>query len=516
MLGLMLVVTMLANYLATQLPAQMQVYDVNHGVTVLNQVARLASAIEDVASLGAVGATISQPITLGSLAAPPFAPSDGASIGPGAQGSQLAVSYTVNGSSIYAPPTVGPAGGTVKGASCSTHTTTVLTCSSTTAKVVWNFTSSATTSISVTTSGGPYYVNTSASNSTLAITASSAAPMTMLVAGSNDTITLTISGTSTVLHLIIVGSHDAVEFASSSSWSSSTLTILAVGNHNAISSGSLSATNSKLSATFFGSNDSVSLGSVTATNSYFNVYLNGFTPGSPVSICPVDNLAYTTGSVAVTTHSGGTYNVTYNDTSVSTGTAPSPWTGVFGTAVVACPFYAPASIPETSSGAVGASLAVTLKNTYTPGGVIAFDQGAVVYAQRNGVPLMFSPPGITLNQGNLSVWLPEFVGGIGTEVGTGTAVLSVRLVSVLDLKLPTANLTLSGATSIVVTTPFAQAWSSYLNAQSAFAGDAVCVPKTSTACSGAFSLNGPLGTVYLNVTATGLQLQVATYSVSMS
>lgn len=516
MLGLLLVVTMLANYLATQLPAQMQVNDTNHDLLVENQVARLAKAVQDAAQVRAVGAVLSQPVSLGSMGDPPFAPADGASIGPVLQGSEVSASFKVTGGATYDPPSVGSAGGTTKGDSCTTSSTS-LTCSGS-AKVVWNFTSATPTSISITTSGGPYYINTSASNSTISVTASSAAPVYMIVLGSNDTITFTISGTSTVVHLVLVGSYDTVEFAASG-WTSSTVTIYAVGNHDTVSSASMSASSSQLVTTFFGSNDSVSLGTVSATNSAFNVYLNGFVPSKPSSSCPVDNLAYSTDSVSVGTHSGGTYNVTYNDTTVTTGSAPSGWTATFGTSTISCPFYATVTLSQKSSGTVGASFVVSLKNTYGPAAVVAFDQGAVVVAQRNGIPLMVVDPSIGYTAANqsLSLWVPEFLGNVGTEVGVGTAELSVRLVSLLNVHLPSAGFNLSGPTSIAVTTPFAEAWYSYLNGPtSPLQGDVVCVPSTSSACAGPFSLNGPLGTVYVNVTAKALSMQIATYSIALS
>jgi len=518
MLGLLLVVTLLANYLATQLPAQMQVNDVNHAIAVADQIARLDSELQGASAVGAVGAVLSEPVSLGTSGVPPFSPSDGSSIGLGPQGSQLATSFHVTGPARYNPPSVGPAGGYAT--PCATHTTTTLTCSSSSSHIVWNFSSATPTSYSVTTSGGTYNVSFSASNSTIGATASSSAPLNMLVIGSNDTITLTISGSSTQVHITLIGNYDTVQFAAGS-WSSSLVTIYGVGVHDAVDSTSMSASNSKLVATFFGSNDSVSLGTMSATSSYFNVYLNGFTPSSPASSCPVGNLAYNTDSVAVGTHSGsGTYNVTYNDSTVSGGTAPSPWTGTWGTASTSCPFYTTVALPQVSSGSVGGLFLVALRNTYTQPGVVAFDEGAVVLAQRNGIPLMLVPPEISYVSSDLTLWVPEFVGssggGVGTEVGTGTAEVAMRLVSLLNVSLPASGYNLSGTTSIAVTTPFAAAWFSALNATaSPLTGHVVCAPKTSVACVGPFSMALPLATVYVNVTASALNLQVATFTVTV-
>jgi len=516
MLGLLLVVTMLANYLSTQLPGQMQANDAAHAITVEDQIARLATALQGAAGVGAIGAVLTQPVSLGSQGEPPFAPGDGASIAPGPQGSQVSEAFTVTGASSYSPPQVGHPGGTTTGASCSSATTTQLTCSDpSSAKVVWNFTGGS-ASYSITTGGGPYYVNTSTSNSTFSLTSSSSLTMYVLIVGSNDSISLTLSASATAVHIIMVGNYDSVTFAAGSI-TSSTVSVYMVGNHDSISSSALTLSSGKLFATYFGSNDSVALGTTTETGSgSVNVYFNGFVPVRPSSSCPVDNLASSTDTVSAGTSSGSNFNVTYNDTTVSSGSVSSPWKGTFGTPSISCPFYSILTLPERSSGTVGASFVIALKNTYTPPVEIAYDEGAVVLAQREGVPLMIVKPGITYVGGNLSLWVPEFLGSVGTEVGTGTAELSVRLVSLLNVSLPSGGLNLSGTTSVAITTPFAAAWYSYLNATSSLSGDVKCVPKTSAACAGPFAMNGPLGTVYVNVTATVLSLQLATYAIALS
>ena len=513
MLGLLLVVTMLGNYLANQLPAQMQVNDANHGLQVENQLARLTSTLRQVAEAGAVGGVVSQPISLGSLGDPPFAGADGSTIGPETRGSQLTVSYTVTGSSTYSPPSVGPAGGRHYSA-CSSQTSTTLTCSAA-GTVVWNFSAATPSSLSMTTSGGPYYVNTSASNTTLGVTASAALTLYLLVIGSNDTVTLTLSASGNAVHVEMVGNHDTVSIAAGS-LTSTKLTVYFVGNYDELESTSLSATSSHLIVTAYGSYDNTSLGTVSATSSYFNVYLNGFVPHSPSANCPVGNLAYDTDSVAVGTHSGGTYNVTYNDTTVTSGSAPSPWTGTFGTPSISCPFYSTAVIPQTTSGAVGAAFVVQLHNTYTPIQVLAFDQGALVYAQPNSDPFLLIGPDLNYTSGALQVRVSEFTTAVGIEEGIGTAQFAARLVSLLNITLPSSSFSLSGAVSVKVVTPYAAAWYDYLtHSDPSVAGDVICLPATSATCTGPFTLSGSLGTIYVNVTATSLDLQVATYAVSL-
>jgi hypothetical protein len=524
-LGLLLVVTMVANYLGTQLPAQMRTNDANHALTVENQVARLDASLKAAAGAYAVGGVVTQPVSLGSLGAPPFAPADSSSIGPGAQGSLVAASFTLTGGATFNPPAVGPAGG-ASYKSCSTQTSTTLTCS-TSSKVVWNFTASSPSAFTITTSGGPYYVNISASGSTISYTASSSSPDYLLIVGNNDTLSLTVSGSASGIHVVLIGNNDQVNLLASS-WSSSTITVLAVGNDDSVSTGTLSASNSHLTATFFGAGDTTTLGTTSASNSGFNVYFNGFVPSSPSSSCPVDNLAATTDSISNSgSQSGGTYNVTYNDTTATSGTPPpSPWKGTFATpASFSCPFFSVATIPQRYSGAVGATFVVHLRNTYGPAADIAFDQGAVVYAQSNGVPEMLVAPGLVFSGGTLSFWIPEFAGQVGTESGAGTAELSVRVDSVMNLTLPEDGFGLKSGTTVYlnVTTPYAAAWSTnlsaYLNTTTLKGVASVtCQATVASVCKGPFAFSGPLGTVEVAVPAravAGFDFEIATYSVAL-
>ncbi len=70
--GLLLVVTFIGNYLTTVLPGQMSSNDLNHGLLVEDQVGRLATLLRNEVSADAVGAQITQPVSLGSSGEPPF------------------------------------------------------------------------------------------------------------------------------------------------------------------------------------------------------------------------------------------------------------------------------------------------------------------------------------------------------------------------------------------------------------------------------------------------------------
>lgn len=79
-LGLLLVVLYIANYLATTLPNTMGQNDLQHEVAVENQLAELSALLQTVAADHAVGAQVSQPVSLGSAGAPPFAGQDGSTL----------------------------------------------------------------------------------------------------------------------------------------------------------------------------------------------------------------------------------------------------------------------------------------------------------------------------------------------------------------------------------------------------------------------------------------------------
>jgi len=89
------VVTLIANYLTTQLPNQMAINDANHVLTVEDQLGRLAASLEAASVANAIERVVSQPVSLGTQGAPPFAAPDGSSIGPGTVGSGITESYTV-------------------------------------------------------------------------------------------------------------------------------------------------------------------------------------------------------------------------------------------------------------------------------------------------------------------------------------------------------------------------------------------------------------------------------------
>ncbi|MGA8664379.1 MAG: hypothetical protein WB809_04845 [Thermoplasmata archaeon] len=108
LLGLLLIVSFIANYLSTQLPNQMAVNDLNHNLLVQNQLARLDALLESASSTYATGAQLTQPVSLGSDAVPPFAPADSSYTGNTVNGTSAWINYTTTTFASHTPlPLVG-------------------------------------------------------------------------------------------------------------------------------------------------------------------------------------------------------------------------------------------------------------------------------------------------------------------------------------------------------------------------------------------------------------------------
>lgn len=135
-LGLLLVVTFIANYISTTLPNTMAQNDLQHEAQVQNQLAQLSALLERTADSGAVTAQISQPISLGSAAAPPFAGQDGATVNALPNGTSLNVGFSLVG------PLRLPTGGIPNNGSYTSHcfgNYTTFTCNGKSG-LTWNFT----------------------------------------------------------------------------------------------------------------------------------------------------------------------------------------------------------------------------------------------------------------------------------------------------------------------------------------------------------------------------------------
>lgn len=272
-----------------------------------------------------------------------------------------------------------------------------------------------------------------------------------------------------------------------------------------------------LAATFYGFDDSVNAGTVTSTGNVFAVYFTGFVPGQVSPYCPVGTLASGSDTVTGGTSGKGTYSATFNDTTTTAPTVPSPWTAhALAPAASFCAFFQLVSAKPVATHSAG--LLAHLMNTYSPVTDIGFDAGAVVYAQPGGIPVVWDGPGIsivrsaTLGVTSATLWFPVFLGTNSSEAGRSTTVLSARLLSETSFSLlPGSSYGVANDTNITfsVRTPFAAGWWAYFNDT---------YPVSWSGCSGEgcygdYTGPGDLGTVTLTI-PTGVNLNYFTVDVA--
>jgi hypothetical protein len=523
-LGLLLVVTFIANYLATTLPNQMSINDLNHDLQVENQVGRLQALLSSVSEAGTPGAPVSQPITLGSAGLPPFAPADSGSIVQSL--SREWVNYTVAGKIAFAPPVAGPPGGYV-GSKCtvsppSPPNSTSISCSGSTS-ITWNFSAGNGLNYYVNGTGGlTVRLNITTSDSSISITASGGAGSGVYLIGSDDFLNYTNEGGSSASPILVFGNYDNV---STSAKGGSATTVLIFGNHDVVSS-SVKGSSTVL-VSVYGSYDTVYPSSGGSNTDYFT----GFNPQDPTSLtCPYGNESSTD---TLVTSGGGSGTATWNNTGYThTGTSGSFTEHWVTPAGFACPFTNQPTV--VAAGTPAAGFAVQLQNTYAPVARVAYDLGGIVFAQSGGQPLFVDTPPIALtvasqtykahtyhNVTGLSVWAPSFQGALPSESGVSTGVLNARLISPGSITLY-GSTGFTSATNITITvmTQYFDAWVSFFTSQGWPVSPTCTLVTTGASCLAPipFATNGPLGIVSLTVPNTNLRaMSVAapTFSVGL-
>ncbi len=518
--GLLLVVTFIGNYLTNTLPGQMASNDLAHGLLVENQVGRLATLLAAAAYGGSPGNQFTQPISLGSAGAPPFAAPDSSTLSAGPSGSGMTVSFTAAGPTTYQPPEGYPEGGSA--AAC-TVTSTTISCDTASA-AAYNFAGNNKTFSGSQLGAGALHLNYSANYSTIALTLSGSGAVTLGIYGHHDTIRMTGLGAGAV-NCLIVGNYDTT---SANTTGSQGLRITIVGNYDPVtvpSGGGAGA----LTLVITGEHDHVSLPSQSGAGSDY-LYFTGFNAQAPSgALCPAANQSSTDGVTGANITGAGAIKVYLNNSvgyshSVTNSSAGGGWTTTWeSVSQTTCPYTSTISLPYKNSGVIGGSFIVHLNNLYAPTGDVAFDSGAVVYAQGGGIPVMVDSPPITYAHGRLNVTVPLFRGQFGGAGGTTTTVLAFTLVSSNSISLPGSGFSLSTSVNVTLTSPFASAWMSYYCSQPAFNTHANYTgPSGHASCSSSaapyeqsFAFGGPLGTVTLLIPATSLQLTLATFQVSI-
>jgi len=163
------------------------------------------------------------------------------------------------------------------------------------------------------------------------------------------------------------------------------------------------------------------------------------------------------------------------------------------------------SSPCSTTYCGGSGFQVALHNTYAPSAVVAYEQGAVLYVQPTSIPVFISPPTLSFSQNAFTMFVPQFFNSSVTpEQGTGTAELSLRLLSVQQFSFPSNGFSLQSGSSVTVTvvSPYVAGWYSYFQTIPSLAPYLAC---PSSACTQLYSTNGPVGTLTITLPASQVQ-----------
>jgi len=520
LLGLLLVVTFIANFLTTVVPNQMQVNDLNHELAVENQFGRLAALLSSAGAGGSPGMQFVQPVTLGSDGVAPWAAQDGSSIGGGRIGSHLNMSYGILGSLLYLPPQGSSQGGPPLPGTCSFTSNSAVTCTGGGSNLRYNFSGNAKAfSVSVSGASSGISLNYSTNGSTITLSLSGSTGITVTVYGSHNVVTFSGVGSGSV-GVTLIGNYNYVNLGSTGG---ATVTLSMYGSSDTVYQAA--GGGAVVLAVIVGSQDSFT-GNATGGATY-SAYVTGFNATNPNSTqCPYDNLS-ATDHLAGSGTGGSTFNANYNNTAYNgTGTQGKWATQYHDVGQSLCPFFSHQSVGLNGQSLSGAGVVLGFTNSYAPSGEVAYDEGAVIYAQYGSYPVIVDAPSISLTRvagavTAASVWFPYFQGQSGSVAGVGTGTLDLRMVSTTSFS-TTANATLYAINpnvpiSIVIHTPYAEAWNAYLNSHLAFTGLWSCAPAP--VCTGTYGPGGPIGTVTITIPATNLQLLSigsSTFSLSLS
>jgi len=208
------------------------------------------------------------------------------------------------------------------------------------------------------------------------------------------------------------------------------------------------------------------------------------------------------------------------DGSTLTSIAPvNNTTGTYPAENVSFSLTGPGGVQVNPSPIGIAGFVVNLENTYSPSAAVAFDQGAVLYIQPGAYPIFIMAPRIGFSNNVLSIFFPRFQNLTVGEAGTGTAVMSFRLLAATKLYIPTSSFSFTSGSSVVIkiVTPYAASWYAYFEATTAFSTLVTCSGPNSV-CSALYQPGRSLGTVTLTIPTSGLTMNFlsALYAVTVS
>ncbi|MGI0131531.1 MAG: hypothetical protein ACREDK_00305 [Thermoplasmata archaeon] len=440
-LGLLMVVSFIANYVLLQLPGEMSTVELEHEAQVENQLSRLQATVLAEAAHPSTLLALSSPVTLGSGSSPPFGPPTPGAISPEADAVRTSGVYQI-AQVVPAPP-------------------------------AWNLGSSCANGFGQPCAGNSntFFYNYSGNGSILDIKVTGGNNAVVYnFTGSNDTVTITALGNSVQSLIVVVnGSDDAFTFVKGGST-----------NKNPVAS-----------FIFFGERDTMSLDPSSAING--NIAITVAFVGTLSQLCPYGNLSNTDRmrSNGTAGNSGLTVNVSWwnavgyvSPRHVMTypGGISSQTIGFQNeTGYVQCAFTK--SYPSTYTTLHEGGLVVHLYNRYQPGADVVYEDGAIILAQQGGSGVMLSPPPFTTasSPSGLSAkfTLVNLLSGFASQSGVTTAAVTSQLLAVHTVSIHSGvgGFFLSSPFFINVTTLYPTAWLSYFTSHGQlFPGGASCVP----------------------------------------
>jgi hypothetical protein len=456
LLGLLLVVTYIANYLGQALPSQMQEYEFEHTLQVENQLGRIQTDILAQASNPKVALPLTSPVTLGSESVPPFAPASTGSVALDPTSFSLRTQYTI-ARILPAPPSwgVGNLCTTLTGVSCGNTQSNL--CSP---PLDYNLSvSNVSFTYDLTGSNDCERLNLTGSNDTmnLQVTGSNLGYFVLTLFGFNDVILLTnhFSGSGFHSYFYLYGAHDTYE----------------------------------------------AVGGPTGSNSFLNTYFVG---EEPTGFCPADNVSATDSwSISGSSASNSIQNFTwYNSVGyaspyVQTNGWPGAGNSGSGDHVgwqnlstpIACAFTQ--AFPSTYTSNFNSGLRIHLANRYNSPEDIVYEDGAVILSHAGSGSFMTGPPSITVSQTLLGAYVasltivslvPALQQNGTVEQGTSTVGVSTSILGVHAFKFannPSAGYELLGIW-LYLTTPYPSAWAGFLGSLSseALVGSVGCTTAT--------------------------------------
>lgn len=554
-------VSFIANYLSTTMPNQMRVNDANHALQVENQLGHLSALLRALSFTSTAGASVTQPVALGSAGLAPFAAPDGARITglPVASTSPGVMVGLVN--SVYTPPNgIGPQPQLPGGCTNLTDPDQIQWSCPGNQQVTGSFDNCWGVSpcqISISTSGKPtialnYPLNNTQILLSLTSTAS-APPLSVGIYGNNDT--AYISGTGgTAQRYVIIGNDD---FLQVNATASSTIHVLIVGSRDNVTFSLTNGKSNLVYATGWGTYLNVT---ALGGGGIYTVNYTGFDPlTNSNGLCPQASLSNTDGVGGLSPlKASGNLTRNYSDSNAPSflsipplnpnGVSPPPgfpsypaWGQIFRDQVqYACIFFATSTV---SSGAtlIPASLVVDLFNSYLPYAEVALDEAAVVYTQLGAVPYMVNPPPITVSHGQAVVWAPALINAVPTQSGTGTGVISLKEISHSQFAFPMSGWKVNPRIPLQLsyTTPYFVAWMNYFCGSPQFLTSSTAganvnasflIPSSLTTVhcgtslrsfesvpsNVAYRTGGPVYTVSLVLNVTAVVLGTADFAVSVS